>query len=193
MRRIIVWALWSPRNAAIAAAALVAALVAVVAVSATGGSDTPAVASPATPTSSTTSPSSTTTAAPRPTPFEVLTSGASPTTGERDAVPTSPAKSKADAQAAAEAFMASWLTGRTTEHAAWMKTMRPLVVPAMVPYLDMTPAEAIPNTKVKTWGEAEPGNDYSTIPLLLADRTKLSLELVVWDGRWVVANMDEKR
>jgi hypothetical protein len=191
MRKPLEWALWSPRHALTVLAVMALLVVGTLVAALTIGDDTSRAAAPATPSSSPTTPPTTTSRAPQPTPFEVLTPSA--TTGERDEVPTSPAKSKADAQDAAEAFMASWLTGRTTSHAAWMTTMRPLVAPAMVPYLDMTPATAIPDTKVKTWGEAEPGNDYSTIPLLLADRTKLSLELVVWDGKWVVANMDEKR
>lgn len=196
MKKALMWALWSPRNAAVAGTGLLAALI-VVAVSATGGdapaaATTPAPAVAVTESATPTTEPATTSAPPVPRPAGVPTTGA--TAGERDAVPTNPAKVRADARAAAQAFMGRWLKGRTAkDHAAWVKSMTPLSSPAFVPYLTITPASAIPDATVQRWGDPVPSPDYATVPVALSNGMKLEVEVVTWGGRWVVASVQEKR
>ena len=187
MRRPLEWALWSPRHAVSVLAFMALLVVGTLVAALTMGEGDAPRATPTLTTTATGTPTTTTSPAPQGTPTTTAA-----TKGERDSVPTDPDKAQAQAEAAAHAFMAGWLKGRTSAHDSWMQSMRPLVAPAFVPYLDMTPAAAIPDTKVKKWGEAVPGVDYSTIPLVLADGSKVELEIITWDSKWVVSGMDEK-
>lgn len=193
MRKVLRWVFWSPRNAMVTAGVAAALVITGFAVSASGPADSATSAATDGPTSTPSATTSTTTAPKYPNPKPWGDATTVPTKGgERDAVPTAPARSASAADTAARAFMAAWLRGRTTDHAQWITTMKPLIAPQLLPYLDMTPASAIPNTTVRSWSEPAAGNDYATVQLLLADKTKLELEVVVWNGRWVVAHMDEK-
>lgn len=197
MKRALVWMVWSPRNAVVTVAVVAMVVGGLVAVSATGGGDD----APARPVSVVTdTPTTATTAVPAdepttPTPNTTATATApAPTVGtEKDRKAAHPDKAAADARAAADAFLAAWLKGRTTKHDAWVKSMQPLVVPAFLSFIAMTPAKAIPDTTVKSIGKATPDMDYATVAAELGNGMKLTIEVSVWDGKWRVANVDETR
>jgi hypothetical protein len=199
MKQALRWALWSPRNLAIAGAAVGSLVAVVVAVSATAGGENPARPVSVvtdTPTTATTAPAATGAATPSATTTSTApraTASAPAVQSEHDRQAEDPEKAAAAAQKAARDFLVVWLKGRTVEHDAWVKSMTPLVVPSFVQFIDLTPAEAIPNTTVKAIGKAVPDRDYAIVQASLANGMKLELEVTVWDGKWRVANLSEAR
>lgn len=200
MRRALTWALWSPRNAAVAAAALVCAL-ALLGVTFARAGGSPAATRPAvdstssatgTPSNPIHTPSRTATpdaatrgpASPTPAPSTVQR------TGENDDVADDPARVRAESRAATDRFVRAWLAGHGAPQDEWIATLKPLAAPLFLTYLQLTPTAAIPATTLTGVDTPDANDAYATTNARLKDGTRLKVELTHTAGRWLVANME---
>jgi hypothetical protein len=196
LRRLVAlraWATWSPRRARTIAGVCIAVLVvgplaAGIARSAAGSRGASGAGS-----SEVAATSATSAASPSPVPAAsggdagsriVLTATPS---GPNDVDATASDADQAAASAAARRFASSWLAGRfVRDRHRWAATMSRLVDPSLVPFLEATPASAIPRTSVASTVPRLVAPSYGAVRVTFADRTGMDLEMSMTGTTWRV-------
>lgn len=219
MKKVIGWALWSPRNAVVAGVlALLTATVVIIigswlvtpsakstATPATGTKTTrPALAGPTlppVPSSSATPKTTTTTRTATSTPSRTTTPPAKATTTNPVATATvKPAPGNVDeaatdpavtatVTAAATKFINTWLAGRTTPNSAWVEQLRPLSDPGLLPFLQATPSASIPNATLGSVVVENAGQSQAFTLATLSDGQKIRLSLLVKGSGWLTYDL----
>lgn len=180
------WAAWTPRRAGTLAGVCVAVLVvsplaAGIARSNAGGpAAAPGAAAAAGPTATPPSlPQAGSAQAP------VVT--ASPSGPNDEEVPVTQAEQDA-AAAAARRFASLWLAGAfVPDRHRWAGTMSDLVDPSLLPFLEATPASAVPHTAVDAVVPRLVAPTYGAVRVTFADGTGMDLEMSATGTAWRVA------
>jgi hypothetical protein len=96
-------------------------------------------------------------------------------------------RDQAAASAAARRFASLWLAGAfVPDRHRWVATMSGLVEPALLPFLESTPASAIPKTSVASTVPRLVAPSYGSVRVRFADRTGMDLEMSVTGTSWRV-------
>ena len=145
--------------------------------SGTAGAGAPAVTPAATPLS--------VPQAGQPAPAPVVT--ASPSGGNDEDV-TIDAAHQEGAATAGRHFAELWLAGAfVPDRQRWAATMHDLVDPSLVPFLEATPASAIPRTSVDSVVPRLVAPSYGAVRVTFADGTGMDLEMSARGTDWRVA------
>lgn len=121
----------------------------------------------------------------QPTQAPVVT--ASPSGANDEDVPVTPAQQEA-AGAAGRHFAELWLAGAfVPDRQRWAASMHDLVDPSLVPFLEATPASAIPRTSVDSVVPRLVAPTYGAVRVTFADGTGMDLELSATGTTWRVA------
>jgi len=184
------WVTWTPRRAGAIAGVCVAVLVvsplvAGVTRSVVEGGSSAGTADPETPapTAPAATPPSLPAAGDQPAP--VVT--ASPSGGNDEEVPVTPQQQDAAADVA-HRFAELWLAGALVpDRHRWASTMTELVDPSLLPFLEATPASAIPRTAVDSVVPRLVAPTYGAVRVTFADGTGMDLEMSATGSAWRVA------
>jgi hypothetical protein len=179
------WAAWTPRRAgAIAGICLTVLVVSPLAVGLTRG----ALAAPApdasVPAGDQASPPPSVPAADPEAAAPVVT--ATPSGANDEDVPVTPAQEQAAAETARQ-FAKLWLAGAIAgDRKRWAGTMRDLVDPSLMPYLETTPASAVPRTTVTTVVPKLVAPEYGAVRVSFGDGTGMDLGVAASGTTWRV-------
>ncbi len=111
---------------------------------------------------------------------------ASPSGPNDEAIPVTPAQEEA-ATATARQFAALWLAGAyVADRARWAASMKDVVDPSLLPYLQSTPASAVPRTTVRTVVPKLVAPTYGAARVTFADGTGMDLGLSDDGSSWRV-------
>jgi hypothetical protein len=111
---------------------------------------------------------------------------ASPSGPNDEDVPVTAAQEKA-AGATAKQFATLWLAGAfVPDRKRWAGTMSDLVDPSLMPYLEATPASAVPRTTVTTVVPKLVAPDYGAVRVSFADGTGMDLGVAATGITWRV-------
>jgi hypothetical protein len=111
---------------------------------------------------------------------------ASPSGPNDEAIPITPAQEEA-AAGAAKQFASLWLAGAyVPDRQRWAATMKDLVVPSLVPYLESTPDSAVPRTTVTTVVPKLVAPTYGAARVTFADGTGMDVGLSDSGSGWRV-------
>lgn len=183
------WATWSPRRArtivgVCLAVLVVSPLAAGIARSVAGSREASTPASGQAVAAPTPSPSPA--ATPRHVRSAVPIVTATPS-GPNDADATVSDADEAAASAAGQRFAALWLAGAFVPNRhRWVATMSGLVEPSLVPFLESTPASAIPKTSVASAVPRLVAPSYGSVRVTFANGTGMDLEMSVTGKSWHV-------
>jgi len=112
---------------------------------------------------------------------------ASPTGPNDEDIPVTPAQQEA-AAATARQFAALWLAGAyVPDRKRWAATMAGLVDPSLLPYLESTPASAVPRTTVTTVVPRLVAPEYGAVRVGFADGTGMDLGMSATGTTWRVS------
>jgi hypothetical protein len=107
--------------------------------------------------------------------------------GPNDADATASDADEAAASTAAQRFASLWLAGAFVhDRHRWAATMSDLVEPSLVPFLESTPASAIPKTSVASAVPRLVAPSYGSVRVMFADGTGMDLEMSVTGRSWRV-------
>ena len=82
---------------------------------------------------------------------------------------------------------ALWLAGAfVRDRHRWAATMSRLVDPSLVPFLESTPASAIPRTSIASTVPRLVAPSYGAVRVMFADGTGMDLEMSVTGTTWRV-------
>jgi hypothetical protein len=110
-----------------------------------------------------------------------------PPSGPNDAEATVSDADQSSASAAARRFASLWLAGAfVPDRHRWAATMSDLVEPAVVPFLQSTPASAIPRTSVASTVPRLVAPGYGSVRVTFADGTGMDLEMSATASAWRV-------
>ena len=110
----------------------------------------------------------------------------SPSGPNDEDVPVTAAQEKA-AAATGKQFATLWLAGAfVDDRKRWAGTMSDLVDPSLVPYLEATPASAVPRTTVTTVVPKLVAPDYGAVRVTFADGTGMDLGVAATGSTWRV-------
>jgi hypothetical protein len=91
------------------------------------------------------------------------------------------------AAAAAQRFASLWLAGAfVRDRHEWVATMSDLVEPSLMPFLESTPASAIPRTSVTSTVPRLVAPSYGSVRVTFADGTGMDLDMSATGTRWRV-------
>jgi hypothetical protein len=111
---------------------------------------------------------------------------ATPTVADQDAVEVSPAE-QAAAAAVAQRFASLWLAGAfLNDRKRWARSLSGLVDPSLRPFLEATPASAIPRTSVASWVPQLVAPSYGVVRVNFADGTGMDLQMSATGSSWRV-------
>ncbi len=111
---------------------------------------------------------------------------ASPTGPNDEDLPVTSAEQEA-AAATARQFAALWLAGAyVPDRKRWAATMTDLVDPSLLPYLEATPASAVPRTTVTTVVPRLVAPSYGAVRVSFADGTGMDLGVSATGTAWRV-------
>ena len=111
---------------------------------------------------------------------------ASPSGPNDEDVPVTAAQEEA-AGATAKQFATLWLAGAfVADRKRWAGTMSDLVDPSLMPYLEATPASAVPRTTVTTVVPKLVAPDYGAVRVTFADGTGMDLAVAATGMTWRV-------
>jgi hypothetical protein len=112
---------------------------------------------------------------------------ASPTGPNDEDLPVTSAEQEA-AAATARQFAALWLAGAyVPDRKRWAATMTDLVDPSLLPYLEATPASAVPRTTVTTVVPRLVAPSYGAVRVSFADGTGMDLGVSATGTTWRVS------
>ena len=112
---------------------------------------------------------------------------ASPSGGNDEEVPVT-GQQQGDAADAARRFSQLWLAGAVVpDRRRWASTMTELVDPSLLPFLEATPASAIPRTTVDSVVPRLVAPTYGAVRVTFADGTGMDLEMSATGPTWRVA------
>jgi hypothetical protein len=110
----------------------------------------------------------------------------SPSGPNDEDVPVTKAQEEA-AAATAKQFATLWLAGAFVhDRKRWAGTMKDLVDPSLMPYLEATPASAVPRTAVTTVVPKLVAPDYGAVRVTFGDSTGMDLGLAATGTTWRV-------
>ena len=111
---------------------------------------------------------------------------ASPSGPNDDDVPVTPAQEQA-AAATSKQFATLWLAGAfVNDRKRWAATMKDLVDPSLMQYLEATPASAVPRTTVTVVVPKLVAPDYGAVRVTFADDTGMDLGVAATGTTWRV-------
>jgi hypothetical protein len=111
---------------------------------------------------------------------------ASPSGPNDEDAPVTTAQEKA-AGATAKQFATLWLAGAfVADRKRWAATMSDLVDPSLMPYLQATPASAVPRTTVSAVVPKLVAPDYGAVRVTFADGTGMDLGVAATGLTWRV-------
>jgi hypothetical protein len=183
------WVTWSPRRAGTVVGVcltvlVVSPLAAGIARSAGGSSDTTTETAVAAPTPSS-SPTPAPSAAPQPAVGDPVVTATPSGPNDADAS-VSPADQKA-AGSAALRFASLWLAGAfIPDRGRWADSLAGLADPSLRPFLEATPASAIPRTSVAQAVPQLVAPTYGAVRVTFADGTGMDLQMSATGSAWHV-------
>jgi hypothetical protein len=111
---------------------------------------------------------------------------ASPSGANDEDVPVTPAQEKA-AAATSKQFATLWLAGAfVNDRKRWAATMKDLVDPTLMPYLEATPKSAVPRTTVTAVVPKLVAPDYGAVRVTFGDGTGMDLGVAATGTTWRV-------
>lgn len=111
---------------------------------------------------------------------------ASPSGANDEDVPVTPAQEQA-AGATSKQFATLWLAGAFVgDRKRWATTMKDLVDPSLMPFLEATPASAVPRTTVTAVVPKLVAPDYGAVRVNFADGTGMDLGVAATGTTWRV-------
>jgi hypothetical protein len=111
---------------------------------------------------------------------------ATPSGPNDEDIPVTSAQEKAAATTAKQ-FATLWLAGAfVDDRKRWAGTMKDLVDPSLMPYLQATPASAVPRTTVTTVVPKLVAPDYGAVRVTFADGTGMDLGMSATGTTWRV-------
>jgi hypothetical protein len=94
---------------------------------------------------------------------------------------------QAAASAAAQRFASLWLAGAFVhDRKRWAASMSGLVDPSLRPFLEATPASAIPRTSIASALPQLVAPSYGTVRVTFTDRTGMDLQVSATGSTWRV-------
>jgi hypothetical protein len=112
---------------------------------------------------------------------------ASPSGANDEEVPVTPAQQEA-AATAARRFGELWLAGAfVPDRQRWAASLQALVDPSLLPFLEATPASAIPRTAVDAVVPRLVAPTYGAVRVTFVDGTGMDLEMSATGSTWRVA------
>jgi hypothetical protein len=107
--------------------------------------------------------------------------------GANDADVNASSADEAAAASAAKRFASLWLAGAfVPDRHRWVATMSDLVDPSLVPFLESTPASAIPRTSVTSTVPRLVAPSYGSVRVTFADGTGMDLDMSATGRSWRV-------
>jgi hypothetical protein len=107
--------------------------------------------------------------------------------GPDDSAAEASAADQSAASAAAARFASLWLAGAfLKDRKRWADTLSPLVDPSLRPFLEATPASAIPRTSLATSVPQLVAPTFGAVRVTFADGTGMDLQMSASGSRWRV-------